>query len=459
MLLILLFIVCVGGWCACAPPGLHQTLNQIKQCTDALKEESPKEKQTKALLSSFLAQQYDALPADPITLAVRDTSLTAILEACAAQANLSLSIDAGVKGLVPLVRARNQPVAHVLRPLLAGHKLALHVEDGVVRVAKRTVLEKALRPRVLRGEGMLTTREIPVTHLPFKEKLIHRLKEMWEQCCRQAPGIAAAQYLFCDPGSHTVLCQGTHEQVAAFERLLRAIDVPRHQVAIHARLVLASKDFEQNFGIAWDAVYDEHVRATLRTHPGSRKAQVVAMPIVLGGGDAHRRLNLLLNAAEHANKVRTILKPSLVTGDGQQAELLEGQSVPIESLVEESVEGRTRSTRSATYKDVGIKLRVRPEVSPDGTRVRLAVHVENSHITSTSGAYPTITTTRATTHIEMRSGQTTMIGGLLKQRREGIDQGVPFLRSLPLIGHLFNGKRSTDEKAQLLIFLRPKVIE
>jgi len=454
---------CVGGWCCGASPGPHQndissTLSQIQACTKALKQTSQTTVK-KDLVASLIAQQFDQLPLTPVTIAVKDESFRCVIQQLAKQAGMTITLDEGVSGFVPLCMAQETPYSHVLKSLLQGKKLGVVVEGMHVRVAKKTVLEKEFRENVRRGKGFAHARCIRIKHAVWNEVFTHRLKEMWLQCCRQYPGVAEAQYFFCDDATRSLLLQGTSDQIRHFEAFVRALDKPQRQVAIHARLVLASKDFEQSFGTDWLLAMQGQGDMQLHGSLTGGASKTLEVPIVLGGGDdASKRLELLLNAAEHANKVRTLLKPSLVTGDRQQAELLEGRSVPIESLIEESVEGKTRSTRSAVYKDVGIKLRVKPDISCDGTRVRLTVHVENSHLEATHEKYPTIITTRAHTTLEVRSGQTAMLGGLLKQKEQEKQKQVPFLGSLPLIGHLFSGKRSFDEKTQLLIFLRPSVV-
>jgi Type II secretory pathway, component PulD len=266
------------------------------------------------------------------------------------------------------------------------------------------------------------------------------------------------------------------------------------QVQIEARFICAEKGFEENIGFQWSGIYNRRASinrgvdivgggrplSDISNNPKPQSeaglvdwalnlvpapaARGLRLPFVFGGSDLNtKRLNLLLNAAEDRSEIKTILQPTVLTNDREPAEILVGENVPIETIVEESVEGRLRNVKTASYKDIGIQLKVKPIVSPDKRSVILDIFIENSHqseaLTPEQTSYPVIRTTRSHTTVRLQSKQTTMISGLIKDVKEGNKTKVPWLGSIPIIGWLFKGSRKRRQEMQLLIFITPTVIE
>jgi general secretion pathway protein D len=192
--------------------------------------------------------------------------------------------------------------------------------------------------------------------------------------------------------------------------------------------------------------------------PSSLAAPALTLPFVLGGS-ADRFLDIALKAAERRHTVRTLLAPQLLAQHGKTAQLLEGQRVPIESTAEETHDGKTKNVRSASYKEVGMQLKVTPRVLPDHDRVQLEVLVENSQLAhgSTSASYPTITTSQIKNTVVLRSGQTVILGGLVRRVEKRERSGVPYLSRIPLLGWLFSGFSTVHEEQRLYVVLHTRL--
>ena len=337
---------------------------------------------------------------------------------------------------------------------------------------------------------------VVMNHARLTETLKLHINKMWESLTAHCTS-HKHHYFMIDDASRKVLCAGPARTVSIFKTFLKEIDVKVAQVHIEARIVVANKHFEESFGMRWSGIYNR--QASLHkgfnfvgiglpentpAQPGAiaqamdwafnvfptawEKARNLHLPIVFGGNDLNtQRLTFLLNAAEHCHEIKTILRPSILTNDREDAEILEGEVIPIESVVEESVEGRLRNIHTATYKDVGIQLRVKPNVSPDKKTVTLDLFVENSMVeekgTATSKSaghpsYPTIITTRSKTRIMLKSGQSTMISGLIKNRNNKEFSALPLLSRIPILGWLFKGRHTTTQDLQLLVFITPTVL-
>jgi general secretion pathway protein D len=186
-------------------------------------------------------------------------------------------------------------------------------------------------------------------------------------------------------------------------------------------------------------------------------------PAIFGGKDLDsKRLNLVLNAAENKSIIETILKPTLLVNSNEPAEILVGQEIPIETSVQESIQNTLRNVNTINYKDLGMKLRVKPTVQPDQKTVFLDIYVEHSYIKDSSTSFDSktsiIAVTKSKNRVILNSGQTTLIGGLISNERRKTKNGIPILQSIPGIGWLFSGRRKVKADDQLMIFITPTII-
>lgn len=410
----------------------------------------------------------------PADITVKGMPLTRVIEMLADQAGFSVVVDDEVKGMVPLLMARGEPVGSVLHALLAGHSppLGILISNSMLHVASRTTLLKQARSYLRAAPGPLERASLPLSWAQWGEPLKLRLEAMWHHCLRQHVGFPRAQFFFTDDEARSVFVQGTAPQVALFRQMVAALEVPRPQVEIAARVVIARADFVTKLGLNAQLLYRGGKLpfasiggAASATLPSLLKTtapvgQGLELPLLFSGPGSMNVLNIVLNAAENRNLVKTLLAPHITSCSGRQALLHEGYSVPIESLTEDAVEGRTRTVRSAQYKDVGVKVQIKPFVLPDSKRVKIEVLVENSHLSAatTTSAYPSITTSKIHNTVVLDDGQTILLGGLTQTGASKEKTGVPFLSRLPLIGWLFRGRVQSKEERRLYVFLHARLV-
>ncbi len=409
-----------------------------------------------------------------VELSLQATPLREAVELLAERAQLSVVVDDAVGGNVPLLVVRGEPIGSVLHTLLTSHSppLGILIVNRVLHVAPRTVLIKRARQILLSIFEPPVHDAVVVTWISWTEQLKLRLEAMWQQCIRQYIGASRSQYFFIDDDGHRVIVQGTAEQVRLFKRMVKAIDVPLPQVRIEARIVIARADFMTRLGLNVQFSYGgghmpfSSVGGTPPTtlpwlfKTVQSTGNSLELPFLFNSATSMNALNVVLNAAESRNWVRTLLAPQIMSCSGKLAILHEGQSVPIEIFTEDAVEGRTRTVRSANYKDVGVKVQIKPQVLADGKRVRLEVFVENSHLspTSTSTTYPTIVTSRVNNVVVLDDGQTVLLGGLTQAGQTEEDTGIPWIRKLPLIGRLFSGEVRNKQERRLYLFLHARLL-
>ena len=181
-------------------------------------------------------------------------------------------------------------------------------------------------------------------------------------------------------------------------------------------------------------------------------------------GNTSYNIQSILNAVRGNSDVDVLATPQLLTLDNEEASVEVVDNIPF------TKESTTRNdndftTQSMDYKDVGVKLKITPRISDDGS-LRLEVEQEVSRgtqglITLTNGDQLVAPTTRkrlVKTTILLQDSQTAVIGGLLDDQKTYNQSEVPGLGSIPVLGWLFKSRNKKSTQTNLFIFITPKVI-
>jgi general secretion pathway protein D len=168
-----------------------------------------------------------------------------------------------------------------------------------------------------------------------------------------------------------------------------------------------------------------------------------------------------LQALATDSKAKVLAAPHVLISDNREARIQVGQQVPLVTS-ETNVTGTTNIQRTIQYKDIGIILKVKPQVNDSGL-----VSMEISQEVSSLGrpvslgdgtTQPTLDKIEATTNLVAQSGQTIIIGGLIRDDITNEKTGIPFLTKIPLIGWLFGDWNDSTNRQELVILITPRVI-
>jgi len=199
--------------------------------------------------------------------------------------------------------------------------------------------------------------------------------------------------------------------------------------------------------------------------PTLTKALNVNLPVVNAAGslalsliNAGYMLDIELTALQEEGRGEVISNPRIVTSNQKEAIIRQGQEVGYVTVTG----GQSNSIPTVEFKDVLLELKVTPTITHDG-RVFLNIAVKKDEIAgfvSTGvGSVPQIAKREVTTAVLVDDGQTVVIGGVYEFIDRSDLSKVPFLADLPFIGNLFKKQGRSKEKAELLIFVTPKVME
>jgi hypothetical protein len=159
--------------------------------------------------------------------------------------------------------------------------------------------------------------------------------------------------------------------------------------------------------------------------------------------------------------VNVLSAPNILTTDNEEAQIVVGNNVPFISSTSTSSENLNNTFNQVDRQDVGITLRITPQIS-SGDFVTLKIFTEVSDVvpsTADSALGPTTTLRTTETTVIVKSGQMIATGGLISDNSSESDEGVPLLKDIPVLGQLFKVNGDNKRQTNLLIFITPKVIK
>jgi general secretion pathway protein D len=172
-------------------------------------------------------------------------------------------------------------------------------------------------------------------------------------------------------------------------------------------------------------------------------------------------LGAIARALETDDKANILSMPNLVTLDNEEAKIIVGQNVPfVTGQFTTAASGGAAGVnpfQTIERKDIGLSLRVRPQISEGGT-VKMAIYQETSNIQENT-ASGLITTKRSIdTNVLVDDGQIIVLGGLIEDNWQNGEEKVPGLGDIPVVGNLFKYQQRSRVKTNLMVFLRPIVV-
>jgi type IV pilus assembly protein PilQ len=261
----------------------------------------------------------------------------------------------------------------------------------------------------------------------------------------------------------SMIVKDVESNIANVENLIKTLDKVTPQVMIESRIVEVSTNASREFGIKWGiqaGSFDDLWSLTGLT------PSMVDFPSAAGAGGGSGinfgvlnpsgtfKLDLEIGALENAGKLKIISNPRILTVDNEEANISQGQSIPVRKLTSEG-------TVSTEFKDVLLALKVVPHITPDKS-VIMNVDVSKEDLDPTIPSVEGVPATRkseATTNVIIRDGETLVIGGIYKNTTNDSEEGTPYLMHIPVLGWLFKKQEIEDQTTELLIFITPRIIE
>ena len=192
------------------------------------------------------------------------------------------------------------------------------------------------------------------------------------------------------------------------------------------------------------------------THEIEAISEGVVTLMIEGAGS---RLDAIIGLLKNSGEFKSLAQPNLVTVEGQEATFLAGGEFPFPTI-----QGGQSNAVTITWKEYGIRRSFTPDITNSGN-VRLKVAPEVSSLDFANGLtfsgfqIPSILARRVETDVELRSGQTLAIGGLLDNSMLTDLDKIPLLGDLPLLGFLFRSENIRQNRSELLVLVTPYILD
>lgn len=284
----------------------------------------------------------------------------------------------------------------------------------------------------------------------------------------------AAITVVAEPQSNAILITAPSDRIESIAQSVRALDLRPSQVLIEAVIFEISAENFADLSVQFGGVLNEAIgggtafqldgRNSLITLVSAAVAGNLPNPGVGGflGATDNRTFAALLTAIARERSTRLLSTPAVLTLNNQEAEIIVAQNVPFVTGTFATVGDSPvpeRPFQTIERQDVGLTLRVRPQITEDGT-VRMQIAQEVSNLTGTTSAAGGEVTARRrlSTNAIVGDGQVIILGGLIEDSSRTTNERVPGLSNLPVLGALFRGRNVQEGQRVLLIMLRPRVV-
>jgi general secretion pathway protein D len=294
-------------------------------------------------------------------------------------------------------------------------------------------------------------------------------------------------FIQADPATNSLIISAPEPVYRQLRAVIDQLDTRRAQVYVESMIVKMDAQQAAEFGFQWQGLLGRNgdnyglVAGTnygttgnivnLSTTTASSLASSTASSLIGNGLNVGLlkaingvyTLGALARFLETNTGANVLSTPNLVALDNEEAKIVIGQNVPFITGSYTNTGSGTGSTnpfQTVERKDVGLTLRLKPQVGENGT-VRMSVYQENSSVvesTVSNSAGPRTDKSAIETTVVVDDGQIMVLGGLLKDEYTDGEDRVPGLASIPLLGNLFRAENRKRIKTNLLVFLRPVVM-
>jgi general secretion pathway protein D len=276
--------------------------------------------------------------------------------------------------------------------------------------------------------------------------------------------------IIADETTNSLVIRASPRAYEEIESALRQLDIVPLQVLIEATIAEVTLRGELRYGVEWFFRYGDVEFASGTSDVGIRTqdnragigTSLVPPPLGFTALFSNADVRAVFNALETVSDLNVISSPQLLVLNNQTARLQVGDQVPIATQSAVSItDPDAPVVNSIEQRDTGVILSVTPRVNNSGL-VIMEIDEETSDPIQTESSNidsPTISQRRVASTVAVQTGQTVVLGGLIRDSRTEANTGIPVLRSLPIIGPLFGVTSNENLRTELLVVITPRVVQ
>jgi type IV pilus assembly protein PilQ len=442
-------------------------------------------------------QQTVQYTGEPITLDIKDADIVDFFRLISDIEGLNIVVDPSVSGTISM-KVENVPWDQVFDLALKNNRLAKVIEGNVVRIGTLDAFKEEEKSREELKRAKETITDIIKVNYATAVDLVDKV----------TPLLTESGEVKTDTRTNSIILRDIPERIEDARRLVKALDMPEHQVEIEARIISASRDYARSIGVQVGFVIGNLERITVggpntfstiggyrpsatpkstyaagndQTGRGASQGEASENASVSVGTEGNNQrgnynwsfpaigatsgigisvgnildtflLDASITAAESNGQVRVISQPKVQAQNNRAASIEQGIQFPVQV-----VENNTVTVR---FFSASLKLSVLPQITEEGT-VLMKITVENNRadFVNTVNGIPSIITSMSATEVLVADGGTTVIGGILLDTDQSNTDKVPYLGDIPILGTFFRRDSSQKETKEILFFLTPRIIK
>lgn len=277
-------------------------------------------------------------------------------------------------------------------------------------------------------------------------------------------GIEFSDYvqIVSEERSNAIVIYGTSNDLRQIKSIIEKLDIVLTQVKIDVLIteVVLSDDQVSglsSFGLSYNTGQDSGFSGSTQTY-NLTNSSTPAFSVTA----SETSFSFLFGVARQNQNVKVLSAPTIVTTHNKEAEVNISQSLPIITSSMSDITSITTTRSSVSYKDIGIQLRVTPLVGANGSiqlKIDQSVDSISGYTTIDNNQQPIISKRKATSFVSAKSNEVITLAGLQQIDTTEMDGDVWLLSDIPLIGEIFKPTKNEYKRRELIIFIRPTVVE
>jgi len=386
----------------------------------------------------------DIAPGKSVSLRFADASVRGIFEAIARSSGITIMVDPDIRpDVLTSIVVEQVPAADAINFVMQTSHLRSKVLDS------HTILIYPGTPEKIRDYEDLVVKGFYLANADAK-----RAEALLK-------GILKADDIFVDEKSNLIVVRGSLEQIQLAEKLVALHDVSEPEVMLEVQVMEINRSRIMDLGISYPN------QATLSLNPSSgssNSATTGSTTLANYKSISPSVISLLIpptvvNLSRIVTDADLLANPRIRVRNREHAKVLIGEKLPV---VTSTATSTGFVSESIQYLDVGLKLDVEPDISLDNNvsiNLNLEVSSVINQITTPGGSLAYVIGTRdATTVLELKDGETEILGGLISDNDTRTANNIPGLGDLPVLGRLFSNHNTDHEKSEVMLAITPHIV-
>ena len=257
--------------------------------------------------------------------------------------------------------------------------------------------------------------------------------------------------------NNSLLIRATPDEYERIQGTLLRLDTAPWQVLIEATIAEVLLNDELRYGVQYFLEQGSFAAGFSRSAVANAVSPLLApgFSFLFTPGSSQ----ITIDALSRLTQVKVLSAPSVVVQDNSEAVLNVSQEIPVQTQAQQSVQAVSNVLNTFEYRDVGVILQVRPRInSNQAVSLEISQEVSRCDNCTPTQLNPTFTKRKITSKVNVQTGQTVVLGGLIQDSESRTRDRVPLLGEIPVIGNLFGTTDNANQRNELIVFITPRVI-